>query len=415
MTHCISSHHGAHFTSGWQGWLIASELGWLVHLTSTSSTVSNGHEADLEDIWDEKLLRQLLEKCSDYEGRRQIRARLRVVMAEQKACAEVVAAALADEDSPSHSEKDDPADSESNVERGESLLLPFLVEHLRSSLHQQQHSEDKDSHSNMVDSGTESGEDLKFLAAGLRDSLELERGEGLEPLGPSLLAEVGSALARLQASLQLGGEMALEPERREALLQLVSRLQASLRLPAPPWGDKTPTPVLHTTVGGGNRRANRQNRHTVGVSREELADARRLLERKKLIKETYAPSEHEKDKPSSVGHNTEPQSQEVDMETLAYPVIKQYSAEDVSSSDLSVTAPVWKAFRPVRFVPRKSRSGASVSNNSTARPFIAYSHQQHGWATSQEQRRSSCSNIDQNSYSKLPSQIDMKTNSIEKD
>ncbi|CAG2058183.1 unnamed protein product [Timema podura] len=383
--------------------------------TSTSSTVSNGHEADLEDIWDEKLLRQLLEKCSDYEGRRQIRARLRVVMAEQKACAEVVAAALADEDSPSHSEKDDPADSESNVERGESLLLPFLVEHLRSSLHQQQHSEDKDSHSNMVDSGTESGEDLKFLAAGLRDSLELERGEGLEPLGPSLLAEVGSALARLQASLQLGGEMALEPERREALLQLVSRLQASLRLPAPPWGDKTPTPVLHTTVGGGNRRANRQNRHTVGVSREELADARRLLERKKLIKETYAPSEHEKDKPSSVGHNTEPQSQEVDMETLAYPVIKQYSAEDVSSSDLSVTAPVWKAFRPVRFVPRKSRSGASVSNNSTARPFIAYSHQQHGWATSQEQRRSSCSNIDQNSYSKLPSQIDMKTNSIGKD
>nr|CAD7425626.1 unnamed protein product [Timema monikensis] len=379
--------------------------------TSTSSTVSNGHEADLEDIWDEKLLRQLLEKCSDYEGRRQIRARLRIVMAEQKACAEVVAAALADEDSPSHSEKDDHADSESNVERGESLLLPFLVEHLRSSLHQQQHSEDKDSHSNMVDSGTESGEDLKFLAAGLRDSLELEKGEGLEPLGPSLLAEVGSALARLQASLQLGGEIALEPERREALLQLVSRLQASLRLPAPPWGDKTPTPALHTTVEGGNRRANRQNRHTVGVSREELADARRLLERKKLIKETYAPSEHEKDKPSSDGNNTVPQSQE----TLAYPVIKQYSAEDVSSSDLSVTAPVWKAFRPVRFVPRKSRSGASVSNNSTARPFIAYSHQQHGWATSQEQRRSSCSNIEQNSYSKLSSQIDMKTNSIGND
>nr|CAD7406533.1 unnamed protein product [Timema poppensis] len=386
--------------------------GLLVMKTSTSSTVSNGHEADLEDIWDEKLLRQLLEKCSDYEGRRQIRARLRIVMAEQKACAEVVAAALADEDSPSHSEKDDHADSESNVERGESLLLPFLVEHLRSSLHQQQHSEDKDSHSNMVDSGTESGEDLKFLAAGLRDSLELEKGEGLEPLGPSLLAEVGSALARLQASLQLGGEIALEPERREALLQLVSRLQASLRLPAPPWGDKTPTPALHTTVGGGNRRANRQNRHTVGVSREELADARRLLEKKKLIKETHAPSEHEKDKPSFVGNNTVPQSQEVDMETLAYPVIKQYSAEDVSSSDLSVTAPVWKAFRPVRFVPRKSRSGASVSNNSTARPFIAYSHQQHGWATSQEQRRSSCSNIEQNSHSKISSQIDMKTNSI---
>ncbi|XP_034257086.1 serine-rich adhesin for platelets-like isoform X2 [Thrips palmi] len=53
--------------------------------------------SDLDSIWDEGHLRTLLDACSDYEGRRKIRARLRTVMAEQKACEGVVAAAHRDE------------------------------------------------------------------------------------------------------------------------------------------------------------------------------------------------------------------------------------------------------------------------------------------------------------------------------
>ncbi|XP_069694945.1 mucin-17-like isoform X3 [Periplaneta americana] len=70
----------------------------LTSQKTTSTTNGKDLEQDLEEIWDERLLRQLLDNCSDYEGRRHIRARLRVVMAEQKACAGVVAAALADEE-----------------------------------------------------------------------------------------------------------------------------------------------------------------------------------------------------------------------------------------------------------------------------------------------------------------------------
>ncbi|XP_021933530.1 mucin-17-like isoform X3 [Zootermopsis nevadensis] len=77
---------------------------------SSQKTTSKDLEQDLEEIWDERLLRQLLDKCSDYEGRRQIRARLRVVMAEQKACAGVVAAALADEEVASEQEQGETGD-----------------------------------------------------------------------------------------------------------------------------------------------------------------------------------------------------------------------------------------------------------------------------------------------------------------
>ncbi|RZF40523.1 hypothetical protein LSTR_LSTR000402 [Laodelphax striatellus] len=61
-----------------------------------SSNTNQLSEEELENIWDEKQLRDLLEACSDYEGRRRIRARLRAVMAEQKVCADVVAVASSD-------------------------------------------------------------------------------------------------------------------------------------------------------------------------------------------------------------------------------------------------------------------------------------------------------------------------------
>ncbi|KAL0272028.1 UNVERIFIED_CONTAM: hypothetical protein PYX00_005156 [Menopon gallinae] len=52
---------------------------------------------NIDHIWDERKLRQLLDACTNYEGRRKIRARLRTVMAEKSACEEVVAAAQEEE------------------------------------------------------------------------------------------------------------------------------------------------------------------------------------------------------------------------------------------------------------------------------------------------------------------------------
>ncbi|XP_046391218.1 serine/arginine repetitive matrix protein 2-like isoform X3 [Ischnura elegans] len=48
-------------------------------------------DTDLDGIWDERRLQQLLESCNDYDGRRKIRARIRTVMAEQKVTAAIVA------------------------------------------------------------------------------------------------------------------------------------------------------------------------------------------------------------------------------------------------------------------------------------------------------------------------------------
>ncbi|CAH2048946.1 unnamed protein product, partial [Iphiclides podalirius] len=59
----------------------------------TSST--KVEELDLDQCWDERVLRNLLEECSDYEQRRRLRARIRTLMAEQEACTSAVTEALA--------------------------------------------------------------------------------------------------------------------------------------------------------------------------------------------------------------------------------------------------------------------------------------------------------------------------------
>ncbi|XP_043864784.1 mucin-5AC isoform X3 [Drosophila mojavensis] len=53
--------------------------------TTTSSAPVTRTTCDIEAIWDEQLLRQLLEQASTYEERRKIRARLRELMAEREA------------------------------------------------------------------------------------------------------------------------------------------------------------------------------------------------------------------------------------------------------------------------------------------------------------------------------------------
>lgn len=120
--------------------------------------------------------------------------------------------------------------------------------------------------SGVDDSGTESGEDFRLLS-------------------PEILAEVQNALTRLEAALP-----GLDPTRREALVRLVNRLQLCLKLqpspsqvPAPhlathPNSPPVPKPLPQPPVKRYANRRKRQQRHTVGVSQEELADARRWLQ-----------------------------------------------------------------------------------------------------------------------------------------
>lgn len=198
--------------------------------------------------------------------------------------------------------------------QGESLLLPLLqgLLHKKSPQHQQSSNSNKRDpnvtlHS-IEDSGTESGEDLKLLAAGLHDHIAMHReqsqqqtqaGQPKPIVHRDLLTDVSSALNRLQSSLL--NEHDVDIDKRNGLLSLVSRLQTGLLTPekitAP-----TPAPGASGADSGGGslelsspetenqndrrpnahgrfaKRRNRQNRHTVGVSQEELADARRYIE-----------------------------------------------------------------------------------------------------------------------------------------
>ncbi|KAG5862665.1 hypothetical protein JTB14_028225 [Gonioctena quinquepunctata] len=194
-------------------------------------------EEELENIWDEQTLRLLLEQSTDYEERRNIRSRLRKIMAEQEACTELVEKASQEQSG--------------RVLEGESLLLPLLQGLLKSPEQEQ-----------TADSGIDSGEDQRS----------------------GLIAEVQSALEKLASSL-CNDSTDIAPERRDSLLQLVTRLQAGLSPTSPKLERR-----LSSGPGRYNRRKNRQNRHTVGVSSEELADARRLIEEISTHEITPSPS-----------------------------------------------------------------------------------------------------------------------------
>lgn len=122
---------------------------------------------------------------------------------------------------------------------GESLLLPLLQGLL-----------DAPESDQPADSGTESGEDLRS----------------------SLIMEVQSALDKLSASLR-SDSTDISPERRTNLLHLVTKLQAGLSTQPPKTERRNSSSARFAA-----RKRPRQSRHTVGVSSEELADARRLME-----------------------------------------------------------------------------------------------------------------------------------------
>lgn len=97
------------------------------------------------------------------------------------------------------------------------------------------------------DSGTESGEDLRLL-------------------NPELLAEVRGALAKLESALPT-----LDTARRASIIPLVTKLQSCLKV------SETPTVGVSQTSSLRRLSKDRKSRHTIGVSKEELADARKWL------------------------------------------------------------------------------------------------------------------------------------------
>lgn len=169
------------------------------------------------------------------------------------------------------------------------------------------------------DSGTESGEDLRLLGASLNSMDEVvsvtedttdsvsnnntSNNSKADSLGSDLLNEVTIALERLQTSLHQG-KIDLDDSKKTALLSLVNRLQLGLISPASDKKSESPkveqlkspeksivseslnSDIRRVSSGSVNRfskKKNRANRHTVGVTREELADARRIIEELEMI------------------------------------------------------------------------------------------------------------------------------------
>lgn len=289
--------------------------------------------------------------------------------------------------------------------QGESLLLPLLQGLLHKNTPQQQEhllqqqqrfpSNKRDPNITLLhieDSGTESGEDLKLLAAGLHDHIEMERekssqqqkvdqGQPKTPVQNDLVTDVTVALNRLQSSLLNGHDVDLDLSKRNALLSLVSRLQTGLLSPE----KISPTQTTAATSGSGgsvelsspetesisadrrpsaagrfaNRRRNRQNRHTVGVSQEELADARRYIEELVLIE--------------NLSNCGTPPSTPPTPHQLPYSLQKQSSAGALLTKQQAATVPSL-LFRPNQFVaaaaahqPQIPPSGLVTDSN---KPFV---------------------------------------------
>lgn len=204
--------------------------------------------------------------------------------------------------------------------QGESLLLPLLqgLLHKKTAQHSNANkspNKQEQSVTHIEDSGTESGEDLKLLAAGLHDHMSKEsavpgtKSNRESIVQADLLAEVTTALNRLQATLRDGKDIDLDMNKRNALLTLVSRLQIGLispdkitdnqpgssgiatELSSPEAESKLDNDKKSSGIGRFAKRRNRQIRHTVGVSQEELADARRYIEELLMMENLTATSD----------------------------------------------------------------------------------------------------------------------------
>lgn len=308
------------------------------------------------------------------------------------ACADIVASVTADLQRERQLQQQQSNDSNNNNSgiQGESLLLPLLqgiLLHNKGGAGGQVGTASSRGTAATLsippveDSGTESGEDLRLLAAGLHDNIEMYRGIGtgasttsggsvsgdgssvsnLRPQenGESILHEVTAALQRLQLSLRDGNDINLDTSKRNALLTLVCRLQTGLMQPeklpeqVSPVNelidDKEDTIDYNQARRGSGRfakRRNRNNRHTVGVSREELADARRFIEEIGRIESI-----------SSHSHSATPEKSKTPEKPIppARNPHKQQSHNTVSSYPVSAPVAPTTTFamkRPSQFVPK---------------------------------------------------------------
>ncbi|XP_043283165.1 uncharacterized protein [Venturia canescens] len=198
-----------------------------------------------------------------------------------------------------------PASPTSNAldrnKAGECNLLPVLVERLRSALEQScssQNSSNSASEERSIppeDSSVDSEEDLRVWASGLCSSMQqpsqqlsdLESPRGLKLdlkfLEDLLLSDIQTALGRLQETLMrvdIGTltrySSTLDPTNKLNLLKLISSLLANLKIPE----ESIAAPDKSTKNTASPPRRRRTDRHTIGVSSEELARARKWLEDK---------------------------------------------------------------------------------------------------------------------------------------
>lgn len=176
-------------------------------------------------------------------------------------------------------------------------LLPVLVERLRTVLEQSCSSQSADDRSLPVQvPSVDNDEDLRTWASGLCNSLENQRHDDsssqrglkldLKFLEDLLLSDIHTALGRLQETLQrvdIGTltrySSTLDPNNKLNLLKLISSLLANLKIPDEAIVKPEKTANLQQS---GQPRRRRTDRHTIGVSTEEIARARKWIEEKNL-------------------------------------------------------------------------------------------------------------------------------------
>lgn len=263
-------------------------------------------------------------------------------------------------------------DSGRSIHRQGESLLPYL-EQLRTTLKldppqiSSSGSEEAICVPPLEDSGTESGEDLRLLA-GLRDSICDRQALQKDDNENDVLTEIHNTLKTLQTTFdsRLATEKTLDPETKNNLLELVVRLQESLKMTP-----EKPKPMEDVTPAGSrsrfqNRRNLRQNRHTVGVTTKELADARMWLEKNGFEKKGSQNFASASDNAVTSGNGNVQwiQQKEIDSHvnsTLFYPLVKGNSVGDLTNNQTH------KPFRPVNFNPAKYQTNSV--GNAKAKPY----------------------------------------------
>lgn len=177
-----------------------------------------------------------------------------------------------------------------NAPVGEWNSLPHLVDRLRAALELSLGSRrDDEPPAVLEDSGVDSEEDFRMrnsMDQALGNCKEPELKKDLKFLEDLLLSDIQTALSRLRETLEKIDVAALakhgaasDPTSKLQLLRLVSSLLSRLQMPEEKTKEKIPSVLPSTSLS----RRRRGTRHTIGVSTEELAKARKWLEEEKNI------------------------------------------------------------------------------------------------------------------------------------